>query len=225
MKSGPYLGAGLKRILTIGAAAGLMLGSALAAGPASAETAVPRRRARTTAPPATSGISDAGLAEAVSRDLGLTPEEFNAAGELGRQAAAAAEALRGVPGYTGTRLQDGRILVSGSGPELEARVAELAATTPSLTLEPPAPEAAGGRDASPGPSWPSARSSFSRPTSGKWAPRACRPWPTPTGNLSSAPAAPTPPSRPPAGRSLATGSPVQRQGRCPPRTLWPGSPT
>ncbi|TAP41110.1 S1 family peptidase [Arthrobacter sp. S39] len=146
MKSGPYLGAGLKRILTIGAAAGLMLGSALAAGPASAETAVaPTAGDGLDADaPATSGVSDAGLAEAVSRDLGLTPEEFNAAGELGRQAAAAAEALSGVPGYTGTRLQDGRILVSGSGPELEARVAELAASTPSLTLEPPAPEAADG---------------------------------------------------------------------------------
>ncbi|MDR7160032.1 hypothetical protein J2X42_002748 [Arthrobacter sp. BE255] len=136
----------MKRILTIGAAAGLMLGSALAAGPASAETAV--------APvagdglhggmSAKAGVSDAGLAEAIYRDLGLTPEEFIAAGELGRQAAEAAAALRGVPGYTGTRLQDGRILVSGSGPELEARVAELAATTPALALEPPAPEAADG---------------------------------------------------------------------------------
>ena len=109
---------------------------------------MPRRRATDSRrTPATSGVNDAGLAEAVSRDLGLTPEEFNGAGELGRQAAAAAEALRSVPGYTGTRLQDGRILVSGSGPELEARVAELAATTPSLTLEPPAPEAAGGTPA------------------------------------------------------------------------------
>ncbi|MEW9872842.1 trypsin-like serine protease [Arthrobacter sp. HS15c] len=134
----------MKRILTIGAAAGLMLGSALAAVPASAETAAAPTGRETTAPPAAPGISGAGLAEAVSRDLGLTPEEFNAAGELGRQAAAAAEVLRSVPGYTGTRLQDGRIIISGSGPELEARVADLAATTPALALEPPAVEAADG---------------------------------------------------------------------------------
>ena len=120
-----------------------MLGPALAAVPASAETPVAPTAGETAAPSATSGVNDAGLAEAVSRDLGLTPEEFNAAGELGRQAAAAAEALRGVPGYTGTRLQDGRILVSGSGPELEARVAELAATTPAVAPEPPASEATG----------------------------------------------------------------------------------
>lgn len=99
----------------------------------------------TAAPPAP-GVSDAGLADAVSRDLGLTPEEFNAAGELGRQAAAASEALRGVPGYTGTRLQDGRILVSGTGPALEARISELAVAIPALTLEAPAPgNAAGAR--------------------------------------------------------------------------------
>ncbi|HEY9357212.1 MAG TPA: trypsin-like serine protease [Arthrobacter sp.] len=136
----------MKRILTVGAAAGLMLGSALAAGPASAETAIaPTAGDEIHADPRpTAGVSDAGLSDAVFRDLGLTPEEFTAAGELGRDAAAAAEALRGVPGYTGTRLEDGRILVSGSGPELEAKVAELAATTPALALEPLAPEDTGG---------------------------------------------------------------------------------
>jgi streptogrisin C len=141
----------MKRILTLAAAAGVVLGSALAALPASAESTEPPsatakppgatpEQAADTRPAA--GISDAGLADAVARDLGLSSEEFSAAGELGRQAAGIAEALRGIPGYTGTRLQDGRILVSGSGPELAARVAELAATTPSLALEPAAPAAA-----------------------------------------------------------------------------------
>lgn len=132
----------MKRILTLGAAAGLLLGSVMVADPASAESTEPPAigEGLHTATPSTPAVSDAGLADAVSRDLGLTPEEFNAAGELGRQAAAAAEALRGTPGYTGTRLHNGRILVSGSGPELEARVSELTATIPALTLEEPAPE-------------------------------------------------------------------------------------
>lgn len=131
----------MQRILTVGAAAGLLLASVMTAVPASAESTEPPAVSDglSTATPPAPGVSDAGLVDAVSRDLGLTPEEFNAAGELGRQAAAAAEALRGVPGYTGTWLKDGRILVSGSGPELMARVSELAATVPALTLEVPAP--------------------------------------------------------------------------------------
>ncbi|HJV97594.1 MAG TPA: trypsin-like serine protease [Arthrobacter sp.] len=145
----------MKRILTIAAAAGLMLGPALVALPASAESTEPPAVGDVlagTRPAAgisdagvpEAGLPEAGLADAVARDLGLTPAEFNAAGELGRQAAAAAAALSGVPGYTGTRLQDGSIMVGGSGPELAAKVAELAATIPSLALEPPAPAAAGG---------------------------------------------------------------------------------
>jgi len=142
----------MQRIFTLFAAAGVALGSALAALPASAE--------ESTEPPAMgggssgntlpvagisdAGISDAGLADAVARDLNLTSGEFNAAGELGRQAAGVAGALRGVSGYTGTRVQAGRILVSGSGPEVAGKVAELAATIPSLTLEPAAPAAAAG---------------------------------------------------------------------------------
>ena len=132
----------MKRILTLGAAAGVLLGSVMVAAPASAESTEPPAigDGLHTATPSTPGVSEADLADAISRDLGLTPEEFNAAGELGRQGAAAAEALRGVPGYTGTRLHNGRILVSGSGPELEARVSELTATIPALTLEAPTPE-------------------------------------------------------------------------------------
>jgi hypothetical protein len=123
----------------------MLLGSSLIALPASAESTQPPgvgEGLRADTRPA-AGISEAGLADAVARDLGLTSDEFKAAGELGRQAAGVAEALRGVPGYTGTRVQDGRILVSGSGPELTAKVAELAVARPSLALEPAA--AAGAR--------------------------------------------------------------------------------
>jgi hypothetical protein len=70
-------------------------------------------------------ISDAGLAEAVRRDLGMTLEEFNAAGQLARTAADAVPSLRELPGYLGISLRDGKILVEGSGAELQARVDEL----------------------------------------------------------------------------------------------------
>ena len=75
--------------------------------------------------PAAPGISEAGLAAAVQRDLGLTVEQFNAAGQLGRTAADSVRSLRGLPGYLGISLRDGKILVEGSGPELQARVDEL----------------------------------------------------------------------------------------------------
>lgn len=81
--------------------------------------------------------SDAGLREAALRDLGLTPEEFAAAGQLGKQAANVAAALKDVPGYLGTRLHDGSILVAGSGAELEAEVARLSATIPVVALDAP----------------------------------------------------------------------------------------
>ena len=76
-------------------------------------------------PAAAPDISDAGLAEAVRRDLGMTLEEFNAAGQLGRTAADALPSLQELPGYLGISLRDGQILVEGSGAELQARVDEL----------------------------------------------------------------------------------------------------
>ncbi|QHK20258.1 hypothetical protein GU243_11530 [Pseudarthrobacter psychrotolerans] len=51
--------------------------------------------------------------------------EFNAAGELGRRAADAADSLRALPGYVGIRLQAGEIMVEGAGSALQARVDEL----------------------------------------------------------------------------------------------------
>jgi hypothetical protein len=68
------------------------------------------------------GPSDAGLAEAVRRDLGMSLAEFNAAGALGRRAADAAGSLRVLPGFVGISLKAGRIVVEGSGSDLQARV-------------------------------------------------------------------------------------------------------
>ncbi len=95
---------------------------------------------------------EAGLREAALRDLGLTPDEFAAAGQLGKQAADVVAALQGIPGYLGTRIHDGRILVAGTGAELEAEVARLSATIPAVTLEttpaaPPSDAPADGTDA------------------------------------------------------------------------------
>ncbi len=117
----------------LAAAAALALGSTFLAGPAVAESGPP---AASPAAPAVStpapeagdsapAISDAGLTEAVLRDLGMTLEQFNAAGDQGKRAADAVASLRALPGYVGISLKDGRIVVEGIGPELAARVAEL----------------------------------------------------------------------------------------------------
>jgi hypothetical protein len=55
----------------------------------------------------------------------MTPEQFAAAGEQGKRAADAAASLRDLPGFVGITLKDGKIVVEGSGPELQAKVAEL----------------------------------------------------------------------------------------------------
>src|SRR5688500_2852568 len=98
------MAARVKRIFGAGAAAGIVLvlglPTAAAALPVSADakTATPeafsdggwQRGADTQASEVRdTGSSEAGLSEAVLRDLGMSLEEFNAAGELGRRAAAA----------------------------------------------------------------------------------------------------------------------------------------
>lgn len=140
----------LHRVLPLGAVAGLLASSVYVAVPAfatgdSGDSAAPGAAPADTvgAPPApgTSDggprLSEAALAEAVARDLGLTPEQFSTAGELGARAAAAAVQLREVPGYAGIRLDAGRIVVAGSGPALLEKVAALAASTPELVLAAP----------------------------------------------------------------------------------------
>lgn len=93
--------------------------------------------------PSATPISDAGLAEAVRRDLGMTLAEFDAAGALARRAADAAPSLRALPGYVGISLAGGKIAVEGSGAELRARVAELNQSGPAdFLLAAPAAAAA-----------------------------------------------------------------------------------
>ncbi|MFF1382148.1 trypsin-like serine protease [Arthrobacter sp. NPDC058288] len=139
------------RALGLAAGAALAFGGTFLAVPAVAESgspvpdpsvsapAVSTPAPAATAPPATASpaaggsapaISDAGLTEAILRDLGMTLEQFNAAGDQGKRAADAVASLGGLPGYVGISLKDGRIVVEGSGPELEARVAELNAAGP-----------------------------------------------------------------------------------------------
>lgn len=145
-----------KRSLAVGAAAGILAASALGAAPgwafADPTESSPTQPSATSSPGPTStapadsaaspsgnnGIPQADLDAAILRDLGLTPEQFTAAGELGSRAAAAAEQLRTIPGYTGIRFHDTKIIVTGSGPELESAVGKLAASVPGISLEEPA---------------------------------------------------------------------------------------
>ncbi|WP_286132827.1 S1 family peptidase [Arthrobacter sp. OY3WO11] len=146
-------GRSVRRFLSLGAAAGILASSAVAApgwavvppGDGADAGAVPGSDS--------SFLSDAALVEAVQRDLGLTPEQFAAAGEIGARAAAAAGQLRAVPGYAGTRLQDGQIVVTGTGGELPDAVAALAAGIPGLVME--AASAGAAMPASPDPATPS----------------------------------------------------------------------
>ncbi len=74
----------------------------------------------------------------------MTLEEFNAAGQLAKTAADAVSSLRELPGYLGISLRDGKILVEGSGAELQARVNELndAGTAAVFLLAAPSAEPA-----------------------------------------------------------------------------------
>ncbi|WP_306736978.1 trypsin-like serine protease [Arthrobacter sp. ZGTC412] len=156
----------LRRALFLSTATGVLAASAYAAVPAWAAgddsaTGATGPAASIVASPATEtprpadsgGISAAGLAVTVQRDLGVSREQFDAAGELAVQAEAAAAKLRPVPGYTGIRLAGSRIIVTGFGAELQAAVHALAARAPGLPLEleaAPAPEPAASALPAPG---------------------------------------------------------------------------
>ena len=117
------------RILAAGAMAGVFFTLGAGLGPtAFAET--PDARPAPTGSPSSAalpseGLSSDGLSEAVLRDLGMSLAEFNASGELGRKAMQALDSLRGIAGYVGLSLGNGKIQVQGSGPALQARVDEL----------------------------------------------------------------------------------------------------
>jgi hypothetical protein len=107
----PMTAGSLRRLLAAGAAGGLLAASGFTLGPAwAADQPVVPGPSAVGSDSSGSGLPAAGLEEAVLRDLGLTPAEFAAAGELGRQAAEVAAKLRDLPGYLGIRLQTARLL-------------------------------------------------------------------------------------------------------------------
>lgn len=106
--------------------------------PTPATSAAPVTSSGATPDAGTTTLSEAALDDAVQRDLKLTPQQFEAAGELGAQAAAAAVQLRQVPGYAGIRIEGRTIIVTGSGDELGRAVAALAGNAFPMLLEAPA---------------------------------------------------------------------------------------
>ncbi|MFJ7749964.1 LPXTG cell wall anchor domain-containing protein [Arthrobacter sp. NPDC097144] len=77
------------------------------------------------APAEEAGTLPPGLAEALLRDLGMTVEEFEAAGELGKKAAEALPELQATEGFAGIALEDGKIIITGSGEAIEALALKL----------------------------------------------------------------------------------------------------
>lgn len=153
--------ANLRRRLSLGAAAGVLASSVFVAAPAfpagepdGGQSPQPRSASapasQATATPTTgaagsgtsTALSQAALDDAVQRDLKMTPQEFEAAGELGAQAAAVAVRLRQVPGYVGIRIEGRTVVVTGSGSDLERAVAALAGNAFPLSLEAPAAQLA-----------------------------------------------------------------------------------
>ena len=154
-----------QRAGAIGAAAVLAFSGLLLAPPANADETTAETAAETTPAPAAAvpetqapeGLSDQegtgaaaelppGLAEAVARDLGMSLEEFLAAGELGQRAALALPRLQAMEGFQRVHLEGGQIVITGSGDDLVAVAAELGAVVVaplvSETTEPGAEETA-----------------------------------------------------------------------------------
>lgn len=125
----------IRRSSAVCAAAALALSGAFIAVPANAApekdttaTTAPATVAPETQAPATEGavIDDPALVEAIKRDLGMTVEEFVAAGELGTKAADAVKELSAIEGYEGIALVDSKkVVVSGTGEALKAAVDKL----------------------------------------------------------------------------------------------------
>lgn len=125
---------GPRRHAPLGVAAMLAFSIAAASAPAHATGESPTPAVTTEAAAGQAAVrkaataparGDEGLGEAVARDLGMTLEEFNAAGAQAKRAADALAVLRDLRGFVAVRLQDGNIRVEGSGPELEDHVAAL----------------------------------------------------------------------------------------------------
>ncbi|MCQ2000080.1 trypsin-like serine protease [Arthrobacter zhaoxinii] len=134
------------RASALSAAALLAVSGAFIAGPAMANTGdTPATTdAPATAPLETEAATPAetgeaslapGLEEALQRDLGMTVEEFLAAGELGKKASDALEQLKATEGFISIEILDGGLVITGSGEELQKLATELDATV----VEPSAP--------------------------------------------------------------------------------------
>jgi len=121
--------------------AGATAAPTTSSAPASPSPASPSPTATAPTTQPAPGISADGLAEATLRDLGMTLEQFNAAGELARRAADALPSLSGVPGYVGISISNGRIIIDGQGAELQARVDALNAAGPTAVFTLAAPAA------------------------------------------------------------------------------------
>lgn len=107
--------------------------TAAAAGGESTTPAVPSP-ASPAGDPAPGG-SEEDLAKAVLHDLGMALEQFNAAGEQGKRAAAALTTLRKVAGFESVRLDGAKILVTGTGPALDTAVDKLNEAGPGAREE------------------------------------------------------------------------------------------
>ncbi|MCQ1948608.1 LPXTG cell wall anchor domain-containing protein [Arthrobacter sp. zg-Y859] len=127
------------RVGALSAAALLAVSGAFIAGPAMADTGDTPQPTTTETPAAPllqgTGELAPGLEEALQRDLGMTVDEFVAAGELSQKASAALAQLRATKGFVNIEIRDNGLVVTGSGEELEALAAELDATV----VEPAAP--------------------------------------------------------------------------------------
>ncbi|WP_146359974.1 S1 family peptidase [Arthrobacter yangruifuii] len=130
------------RVGALSAAALLAVSGAFIAGPAIADTVDSPQPAPTETPAALQGTEAPaaaelapGLKEALQRDLGMTVEEFLAAGELGKKASDALEQLKATEGFISIEVVDGALVITGTGEDLQALATELEATV----VEPAAP--------------------------------------------------------------------------------------
>ena len=144
------------QLLAAGVMAGIVLALGVGAVPTAAFAGGPTPDSRLADPSPSPAPSAEGLAEAVLRDLGMTLTEFNAAGELGRQAMQALDSLQVLPGYEGLSIGNGKIQVRGTGSALQARVDELNKTGGGtfVLVAPPALEASVPAPAPDAPSAP-----------------------------------------------------------------------
>ncbi|MBD7994796.1 trypsin-like serine protease [Arthrobacter sp. Sa2CUA1] len=142
VRSGAARAVAVTAALVVG---GALIGVPAQAAPGAGEPKEPAASQPATAAGGTGDLAGAlppGLAEALQRDLGITEEEFRAAGELGQRAAAALPRLQATEGFAGLALEDAEIVIYGSGTALEALAEELDARLEAPAANDKATEAA-----------------------------------------------------------------------------------